>query len=397
MDDPFLSSTCDSLEYCIRIICRSLSSISTRSVKTSRRVIRKDAVEIISLFYEQTFRTIEHMNILVTGGAGFIGSNFILHWMREHPEDAITNLDLLTYAGNLENLASVSSNPKYRFIKGDIRSKEDVTKAMEGVDTVVHFAAESHVDRSIMDPSAFVSTNVDGTFVLLEEAKRRNVRFHHVSTDEVFGSLKLGSSERFSESTAYDPRSPYAATKAASDHLVRAYRETYGIPVTITNCTNNYGPYQFPEKLMGLAITNILEDKKVPVYTPGNQVRDWLFVEDHCRAIELVLLKGEIGQTYCVGGLTQDVTNKEVVEMILNLMGKDASMMEYVTDRPGHDVRYAMDWSKISTELGWKPTVTLEEGLKKTIDWYTQHKEWWTKLKGDAYKEYYKQQYVERT
>jgi dTDP-glucose 4,6-dehydratase len=246
------------------------------------------------------------MKLLVTGGAGFIGSNFILYWMAQHPDDSIVNLDKLTYAGNLENLTSVEKNPHYSFIHGDICDSSVVKKAMDGVDIVVHFAAESHVDRSILDAAPFVTTNVLGTQVLLEAALAAKVsRFHHVSTDEVFGSLALDDVSKFNERTPYDPRSPYSASKAGSDHLVRAYYHTFGLPITITNCSNNFGPFHFPEKFIPLAITNILEGKKVPVYGDGKNVRDWLYVEDHCRAIEAVLLKGTVGETYCVGGLTK--------------------------------------------------------------------------------------------
>lgn len=337
------------------------------------------------------------MKLLVTGGAGFIGANFILYWMRKHPEDFIVNLDALTYAGNLENLQEIEKNSHYTFVKGDICDRAVVEKAMAGCDVVVHFAAESHVDRSIMDPSSFVRTNVVGTQVLLEVAKQLQVkRFHHVSTDEVFGSLELGSQEKFSERTSYNPHSPYSASKAGSDHMVRAYFDTYGLPITITNCSNNYGPYQFPEKLFGLAITNILEGKKVPVYQPGNQVRDWLYVEDHCSAIEAVLQLGKVGETYCVGGLTKDISNLEVVRLILSMMGKGEESIEFVKDRPGHDVRYAIDWSKIRNELGWSPSVTLEEGLKKTIAWYTNNQDWWKHIKSGDYQAYYSKQYQER-
>lgn len=337
------------------------------------------------------------MKLLVTGGAGFIGSNFILYWMKNHPEDFVVNLDALTYAGNLENLKDVEKNPNYSFVKGDICDPLMVKQAMMGCDVVVHFAAESHVDRSIMDPSAFVRTNVVGTQVLLDTAKELQVqRFHHVSTDEVFGSLELGSSTKFSESTPYNPHSPYSASKAGSDHLVRAYADTYGLPVTISNCTNNYGPFHFPEKLIPLAITNILEGKKVPVYTPGNQVRDWLFVEDHCRAIDLILTKGKLGETYCVGGMSKDVSNMDVVKMILNLMGKTESEIEMVKDRPGHDVRYAIDWSKIHNELGWSPSVTLEEGIQQTITWYQANQSWWKDIKSGEYKTYYEKQYKQQ-
>lgn len=337
------------------------------------------------------------MKLLVTGGAGFIGSNFILYWMKNHPEDYVVNLDVLTYAGNLENLKEVEKNSNYSFVKGDICDPQMAKQAMMGCDVVVHFAAESHVDRSIMDPSAFVRTNVVGTQVLLDTAKELQVqRFHHVSTDEVFGSLELGTSTKFLELTQYNPHSPYSASKAGSDHLVRAYADTYGLPITISNCTNNYGPFHFPEKLIPLAITNILEGKKVPVYTPGNQVRDWLFVEDHCHAIELILTNGKLGETYCVGGMSNDVSNLEVVKMILNLMGKTDSEIEMVKDRPGHDVRYAIDWSKMKNELGWSPSVTLEQGLQHTITWYQANQTWWKDIKSGEYKSYYEKQYKQQ-
>jgi dTDP-glucose 4,6-dehydratase len=323
------------------------------------------------------------MKLLVTGGAGFIGSNFILYWMAGHPGDFIVNLDKLTYAGNLENLMSVEKNPHYKFIHGDICDPACVQDAMEGVDVVVHFAAESHVDRSISDPAPFVKTNVLGTQVLLDAAVAAKVsRFHHISTDEVFGSLSLDDPGKFSERTAYDPRSPYSASKAGSDHLVRAYHHTFGLPVTITNCSNNFGPYHFPEKFIPLAITNILEGKKVPVYGDGEYVRDWLYVEDHCRAIEAVLTKGKVGETYCVGGLTRDISNLEVVRMILKKMGKDKSSIEFVKDRPGHDRRYAIDWTKIQRDLGWSPKYDFETWLGRTIEWYKTHESWWKPLKG---------------
>lgn len=334
------------------------------------------------------------MKLFITGGAGFIGSNFILHWLKQHPDDSIVNFDLLTYAGNLANLSSVQDNPNYRFVKGDIRDLSAVLEAAKGCEVFVHFAAESHVDRSIMNPSEFVTTNVVGTQILLEAARQLQIKkFHHISTDEVFGSLTLESSEKFSEKTPYNPHSPYSASKAGSDHLVRAYHDTFGLPITITNCTNNYGPYQFPEKFIPLAITNILEGKHIPVYTPGNQVRDWLFVEDHCSAIERVLTKGDDGETYCVGGLTKDVTNLEVVKMILSLMGKDESWIDMVKDRPGHDVRYALDWTHIHQTLDWQPSVSFEGGLGKTITWYTEHQDWWKPLKQGNYQKYYTQQY----
>lgn len=334
------------------------------------------------------------MKLLVTGGAGFIGSNFILYWMREHPDDSIINLDKLTYAGNLENLASVEHDPHYAFIQGDICDPAVVAGAMKGIDVVVHFAAESHVDRSIHDPAPFIKTNVLGTQVLLDAALSAKVkRFHHVSTDEVFGSLELGNPGKFSERTPYDPRSPYSASKAGSDHLVRAYFHTFGLPVTITNCTNNFGPYHFPEKFIPLAITNILEGKKVPVYGDGKNVRDWLYVEDHCRAIDAVITQGKAGDTYCVGGMTRDISNIDVIRLILNVMGKDESLIEFVADRPGHDRRYAMDWTKIHEELGWSPRYEFEDWLEKTITWYREHEAWWKRVKSGSYREYYQKQY----
>ena len=336
------------------------------------------------------------MKLLVTGGAGFIGSNFILYWMEHHKADMVVNLDKLTYAGNPANLLSVETNPLYTFIHGDICDPVVVKRAMDGVDVVVHFAAESHVDRSIMDPSPFVVTNVIGTQVLLDAALNAKVkRFHHVSTDEVFGSLTLGESSKFDEHTPYDPRSPYSASKAGSDHLVRAYHETFGLPISITNCSNNFGPFQFPEKLIPLVITNLLEGKKVPVYGDGKNVRDWLYVEDHCRAIELVLEGGNVGETYCVGGLTEDISNLEIVNKIVAYMNKDVSSIEFVKDRLGHDRRYAIDWSKIQTQLGWAPKHSFDEWLGFTVDWYIQNQEWWKKVKSGEYQTYYKKQYTE--
>jgi dTDP-glucose 4,6-dehydratase len=334
------------------------------------------------------------MRLLVTGGAGFIGANFILYWMKNHPSDEIVNLDKLTYAGNLENLKSIQDKPNYSFIHGDICNREVVEKAMEGVDTLVHFAAESHVDRSIKEPSPFVLTNVLGTQVLLDVALKKEIRrFHHISTDEVFGSLDLNDKSKFNERTKYDPRSPYSASKAGSDHFVRAYHETYGLPVTISNCSNNFGPFHFPEKLIPLAITNILEGKKVPVYGDGLYVRDWLYVEDHCRAIEMILEKGEIGQTYCVGGLTDDISNIDVIRKILKALGKGEDMIEFVKDRPGHDRRYAIDWSKIKNELGWEPLHDFDTRLQETVEWYQKNEDWWKHIKSGEYKDYYKRQY----
>lgn len=323
------------------------------------------------------------MRLFVTGGAGFIGANFILYWLANHPKDELVNFDKLTYAGNLANLASVANDPRYSFVKGDICDPEAVAAAIAGSDVVVHFAAETHVDRSITGPAAFVMTNVVGTHVLLDAALKAKVaRFHHVSTDEVFGSLELDDPGKFNERTIYNPRSPYSASKAGSDHLVRAYFHTYGLSVTITNCSNNYGPYQFPEKFIPLAITNILEGKKVPLYGDGKNVRDWLYVEDHCRAIEAVLEKGNVGETYCVGGMSGDVSNREVIDKIIAIMGADPGIVEYVADRPGHDRRYAMDWTKIHSELGWAPQYDFDEWLAKTVEWYRTHESWWKPLKG---------------
>lgn len=334
------------------------------------------------------------MKILVTGGAGFIGSNFILYWQKKYPHDEIVNLDKLTYAGNRENLKSIESHPHYHFVKGDICDIHLVDSVMQGVDIVCHFAAESHVDRSISAPAIFLQTNIIGTHILLESALKHKIkRFHHISTDEVFGSLDLTSRDKFSETTPYNPRSPYAASKASSDHIVRAYGITYGLPITITNCSNNFGPFQYPEKLIPLAITNILEGKKVPLYGDGKNVRDWLFVEDHCRAIDLVLHKGKIGETYCVGGRTTDISNKEVVTKILSFLGKDEGSLSYVTDRKGHDRKYALNWSKIEKELGWKPLYDFDTYLVKTIDWYKENTRWWKKLKSLEFQIYYQEQY----
>ncbi len=324
------------------------------------------------------------MKLLVTGGAGFIGSNFILYWMKKYPQDKIVNLDKLTYAGNLENLKTVEKNPNYIFVHEDICNLQFVNSLIEKyeIEVIVHFAAESHVDRSILDPAPFVQTNIVGTYTLLEAALKNKVkRFHHISTDEVFGHLELNSKDKFNDETPYDPRSPYSASKAASDHLVRAYYTTYNLPITISNCSNNFGPYQFPEKLIGLAVTNILEGKKIPIYGDGLNVRDWLYVEDHCSAIDLIIQKGKIGQTYLVGGQTEDIPNIEVIKRVLRIMGKDEEAIEYVKDRPGHDRRYAIDWTKINQELGWKPAFDFDTALKQTITWYSNNQEWWKKLK----------------
>lgn len=323
------------------------------------------------------------MRILITGGAGFIGSNFVRYWLANHPQDKVAVLDKLTYAGNYANIAELESNPRFTFYHGDIANPILLnTIALSGMDVIVHFAAETHVDNSLKDPSIFVKTNVLGTQVLLEAAIRHKVkRFHLISTDEVFGALPFDGDSSFNEQTAYAPRNPYSASKAAADHLVRAYGISYGLPITITNCSNNYGPYQYPEKLLPLAITNLIQGKKVPVYGNGQYIRDWLYVEDHCRAIEEVLIRGRAGETYCVGGLTERVTNLELIQKVLSIMGKTEADIEYVTDRPGHDRRYTIDWSKINKELGWKPLYTLDEYLAKTIQWYQDNRSWWEPLK----------------
>ncbi len=334
------------------------------------------------------------MKLLVTGGAGFIGSNFILYWIKKYPNDEIVNVDKLTYAGNLENLKSIEKNKGYKFVHADICDGELMDKTMEDVDVIVHFAADSHVDRSILDPDPFIKTNIQGTYILLKTALNHKIkRFHHISTDEVFGSLSLTSKEKFSEETQYNPNSPYAASKAGSDHLVRAFYMTYDLPVTISNSSNNYGPYQFPEKLISLTISNIIEGKNVPIYGDGLYIRDWLYVIDHCRALDLILHKGKIGETYLIGGLTKDTTNLDVIKKILKIMNRNEECIDYVKDRPGHDRKYCVDWSKINKKLGWKPQESFDSGLRKTIDWYIKNENWWKRVKSGEYKKYYELQY----
>jgi len=334
------------------------------------------------------------MKLLVTGGAGFIGSNFIRYWLKKYPSDQIVNLDKLTYAGNLSSLRGIEDNPNYRFVKGDICNGKLVDDLITDVDIVVHFAAESHVDRSISGPQIFVKTNVVGTQVLLDAAVKNGAkRFHHVSSDEVFGALSDEGKEKFNEDWPFRPNSPYAASKAGADCLVRAYFKTYGLPISITNCSNNYGPYQFPEKLIPLAITNLMEGKKVPIYGDGMQVRDWLYVEDHCRAIDLIVHNEKtVGETFCVGGLTKDIPNIQVVKKILKIMGKSEEDIEYVKDRPGHDRRYSVNWSKIKKTLGWEPKYDFDTWLEKTIHWYKNNTNWWKPLK-DKQQKYFKKQY----
>jgi len=331
------------------------------------------------------------MKILITGGAGFIGSNFIRYWLKNHSGDEITNLDKLTYAGHISSTKDFKDNPNYQFVEGNICDPKIVDKVVSEVETIIHFAAETHVDRSITGPQVFLQTNVIGTQILLDAALKHGVKkFHHVSTDEVFGALELDVKEKFSENTLYDPHSPYSASKAASDHLVRSYFHTYGLPITITNCSNNFGPFQDPEKFIPRVITNLIEEGKVPLYGDGKYVRDWLFVEDHVRAIELVLENGKAGETYLVGGLTEDINNLEVIKKLLNIFGKDESSIKFVEDRKGHDRRYAVDWSKINKELGWKPLFGFDEWLEKTVGWYKENSWWWKPLKEEAEKLYEK-------
>jgi len=317
------------------------------------------------------------MKLLVTGGAGFIGSNFIHYWLKIHPEDQIINLDVLTYAGHLESLKDIDNNPNYSFIKGDITNPEVVKSAMVGIDIVVHFAAESHVDRSIIDPLAFVKTNVLGTAQLLNAALDAQVkRFHHISTDEIFG--QLGPDDfPFNEQTPYSPRTPYSASKAGSDHLVRAYHQTYGLPITISNCSNNFGPFQDPEKLISRFITNLLAGQKVPLMGKGENVRDWIYVEDHNIAVDIIIQKGVAGETYCIGG--EQKSNLEVTKKILQILEMGEENIEYVQHRLGHDLRYAINSTKIES-LGWKPQKGFNERLSETILWYKQNEWWWKPL-----------------
>lgn len=325
------------------------------------------------------------MKILITGGCGFIGSNFIKYWLNKYPKDKITNLDKLTYAGNLDNLKDIENNPNYEFIQGDICDKNLVMKLTKNIDLIVHFAAESHVDRSIDGPEEFVKTNVEGTLILLEAALANgNIRFHHISTDEVFGELPLDDpNAKFHENMPYAPRSVYSASKAASDHLVRAYHATHKLPITISNCSNNYGPYQYPEKLIPLAITRAIMDQEIPVYADGTQVRDWIHVEDHCKGIELCITKGKIGETYLFGG-NGEKQNIWIVKKILEYLHKPEDLIVHVGDRKGHDLRYAIDFSKAQKELGYEPSKSVDQWLKDTVEWYVANPEWWKPLKEKA-------------
>ena len=339
------------------------------------------------------------MTIIVTGGAGFIGSNFIFHMLAAHPGDRIVCLDKLTYAGNLSTLKSVTDKPNFRFVKADICDWEAVFALFEEEkpDVVVNFAAESHVDRSIEDPGIFLKTNILGTQVLMDACRKYGIkRFHHVGTDEVYGDLPLDRPDLFfTEQTPLHTSSPYSASKASADLLVMAYHRTFGLPVTISRCSNNYGPYQFPEKLIPLMIANALADKPLPVYGEGLNVRDWLYVEDHCKAIDLLLQKGRVGEVYNIGG-HNEMSNIDIVKLICKELGKPESLITYVTDRKGHDMRYAIDPNKIHSELGWLPETMFAEGIKKTIRWYLDNKDWWEEIVSGEYQKYYEKMYGNR-
>ena len=336
------------------------------------------------------------MKILVTGGAGFIGGNFVHHMVKKYPEHTVINLDLLTYAGNLETLKPVEDKPNYKFVRGDIADRRFIMDLFEKErpDVVVNFAAESHVDRSITDPGIFVQTNVMGTQVLLDASKEYGVkRYHQVSTDEVYGDLPLDRPDLFfREDTPLHTSSPYSSSKASADLFVLAYYRTYGLPVTISRCSNNYGPYHFPEKLIPLIISRALADEKLPVYGKGENERDWLHVSDHCDAIDLIIHNGRVGEVYNVGGHNEK-TNLEVVKTILKALGKPESLIEFVTDRPGHDLRYAIDPTKLETELGWKPKYTFETGIRQTIQWYLDNREWWENIISGEYAGYFDKMY----
>ncbi|MFH7832019.1 dTDP-glucose 4,6-dehydratase [Bacillus luti] len=336
------------------------------------------------------------MKILVTGGAGFIGSNFVRYMVKKYPEYNIVNLDALTYAGNLENLKDIEAASNYKFIKGDIADRQFINQLFkeEKFDYVLNFAAESHVDRSITNPDIFIQTNIQGTQVLLDAAKNAEVKkYLQVSTDEVYGTL--GETGYFTEETPLASNSPYSSSKAGADLLVRAYHETFGLPVNITRCSNNYGPFHFPEKLIPLIIINALNDKQLPVYGDGLNVRDWLHVEDHCQAIDLVLHKGKNGEVYNVGG-NNERTNIEIVKTILKALDKPESLIKYVTDRPGHDRRYAIDATKLREELGWSPKYNFDTGIEQTIKWYLENQDWWKNIISGEYQEYFKNQYANR-
>ena len=339
------------------------------------------------------------MKIIVTGGAGFIGGNFVYYELKNHPEDEIICVDKLTYAGNLETLEDALKNPKFKFVKADIADREVIYKLFEEEhpDIVVNFAAESHVDRSIENPEIFLQTNIMGTQVLMDACREYGItRYHQVSTDEVYGDLPLDRPDLFfTETTPIHTSSPYSASKASADLLVLAYHRTFKLPISITRCSNNYGPYHFPEKLIPLIISRALADEPLPVYGKGENVRDWLYVEDHCAAIDLVMRKGRVGEVYNIGGHNEK-TNLEVVKTILKQLGKPESLITYVTDRPGHDMRYAIDPTKIHDELGWLPATKFEDGIRQTIEWYLNHKEWWQKIISGEYQNYYEKMYKNR-
>lgn len=339
------------------------------------------------------------MKIIVTGGAGFIGGNFVHYMTEKYPEDMIICLDKLTYAGNMETLEPVMNRENFKFVKGDIADREFVFKLFEEEkpDVIINFAAESHVDRSISDPGIFLQTNVVGTGVLLDACREYGIqRYHQVSTDEVYGDLPLDRPDLFfTEETPLHTSSPYSASKASADLLVLAYHRTFKLPVTISRCSNNYGPYHFPEKLIPLMIANALNDKALPVYGKGENVRDWLYVIDHCIAIDLIVRKGKVGEVYNIGGHNER-TNLEVVKTILRELGKPEELIQYVTDRPGHDMRYAIDPTKIKNDLGWEPTTTFDEGIKKTIQWYLDNKSWWENIISGEYQNYYEKMYAKR-
>lgn len=339
------------------------------------------------------------MKIIVTGGAGFIGGNFIHHMVNKYPQDKIICLDALTYAGNIETLKPVVQKPNFKFVKGDIADRDFVYGLFEEEkpDIIVNFAAESHVDRSIDNPEVFLRTNYIGTGVLLDACRKYGIkRYHQVSTDEVYGDLPLDRTDLFfTEETPLHTSSPYSASKAAADLLVQAYHRTFGIPVTISRCSNNYGPYHFPEKLIPLIIANCLNEKSLPVYGKGENVRDWLYVEDHCRAIDLIIHDGRVGEVYNIGGHNER-TNLQVVKTIIHALGKSEDLITYVTDRPGHDMRYAIDPTKIKNELGWEPTTLFDEGIKRTIEWYLDNKSWWENIISGEYQKYYDKMYVGR-
>lgn len=339
------------------------------------------------------------MNIIITGGAGFIGSNFVFHMLREHPQDRVICLDKLTYAGNLSTLAPVMGQDNFRFVKADICNRDAVYSLFEEEhpDVVVNFAAESHVDRSIENPAIFLETNIMGTAVLMDACRKYGIqRYHQVSTDEVYGDLPLDRPDLFfTETTPIHTSSPYSSSKASADLLVLAYHRTYGLPVTISRCSNNYGPYHFPEKLIPLMIINALHDKPLPVYGDGLNVRDWLYVEDHCRAIDLILQKGRVGEVYNVGG-HNEMKNIDIVKLICKALGKPESLIHHVTDRKGHDRRYAIDPTKIHEELGWLPETKFADGIKKTIQWYLDHEDWWQPIISGEYQQYYQKMYGSR-